>query len=105
MLHFSIMTFWIANIIKLSRQNLEFFEKRLEFFSENSFEFFSALSFLGLIFFEMSKKSLTNSLKMSRFEKEKMNSRKAVMVVLPKWRLQEPSYGKNLSIDWSNILS
>ena len=61
MLHFSIMTFWIANIIKLSWQNLEFFEKRLEFFSEHSLEFFSALSFLGLsFFFEMSKKSQLN---------------------------------------------
>ena len=59
-------------------------------FLENLLEFF-----WPWVFFEMSKKSLTNSLKMSRFEKEKMNSRKAVMVVLPKsGAFKNPAMGR-----------
>jgi len=42
------MIFWSVNIIKLIRQNLEFLEKKLVFFSENSLESFSCL---GLRFF------------------------------------------------------
>ena len=58
-----IWFFWISNIIKLSWQNLEFFEKRLEFFRKFPWVFFSLEFFWAWVILNVQKKPVLSAYK------------------------------------------